>query len=278
MKINDLNAMVTSSEAIYESVINTNSEKEVMEFLDTYQSVIGIFHEREQYKNGKTTVSDSMKIFYEVNSVELDILNNRAFQLFKKAMNQVKTIRATSALIAHSVFLGGSTEGVVTSQDIYASTMSHSDPNSEVTLDILLNKYKVSDKNIALRRAGHQGNVIDVELLITKFGADVNGRSSNGFTALDWAFYNNQMEPYGVFHTLCWLKADQTTLKPLLSKYTHDDENEYPIKDIALARAIEAENKTDINILVNRYKADMDAARAIIDTSGSMDPTSSIKL
>lgn len=163
-----------------------------------------------------------------------------------------------------SFFVPANSDGVVTSQAIYSTSMRRSLPQQQ-SLQALLDKYAVKDKNHALRRAAHQGSVEDVETLIQDFGAEVNSKSeSNGFTALDWAFFNDQMAAHGVFNTLCWLKADQSVLKPLLEKYSLDDEAEFPTKNVALARAMAAENEADIKVLVERYKADEDVAEQLL--------------
>lgn len=229
-----------------------------------YFSILDIDINQPSPSNGKTAL-DWINDSKPAESESKRIIRNELIKIGAKV--GVKDSESVSALNTQSIFVPSSNEGVITSQSIYNATMRCSATDGSVTLDSLLKKYKTPDKNVALRRAGHQGNVSDIELLINQFRADVNSRSSNGFTALDWAFYNNQMEPYGVFNTLCWLKADQTTLKPLLAKYTHDDEKEFPLKDLALSRAIRAENQADIDTLVNRYKADMDAATAMLDTN-----------
>lgn len=129
------------------------------------------------------------------------------------------------------------------------------------TLKELQEKYKTDaetglpSKETALRRAAHQGNVGDIEVLIEEYKADINSKSSNGFSSLDWAYFNGHM---GAVNTLCWLKADQSLLRPLLSKYVSDTEAEWPTKDIALCRAAEKGSIKDIEVLVNKYKANLD--------------------
>lgn len=111
-------------------------------------------------------------------------------------------------------------------------------------------------KELALRRAARLGNHRDVEYLITHYNVDINGQSGNGFTALDWAYFGSHME---IVNTLCWLGADQSTLKPLLWKYVLDTESEWPVKEIALKRAVEKENCEDVRLLVTRYEAGIDS-------------------
>ena len=84
------------------------------------------------------------------------------------------------------------------SETIYNSFFSHTNDNSPIpTLQSLQKKYKTStdhtppSKESALRRAAHQGNIQDIEHLINEYEADVKSKSTNGFTALDWAYLNH---------------------------------------------------------------------------------------
>lgn len=147
----------------------------------------------------------------------------------------------------------------VTSRSIY-NTLFGSNADTVPSLNSLLLKYKTSKENslpskeLALRRAGHQGNRTDIEYLVNDYDADIHAKSNNGFTALDWAYLNNHMD---AVNTLCWLGADQSTLKPLLWKYVSKTESEWPTKNIALSRAAERGNQDDLLLLINSYKADI---------------------
>lgn len=63
-----------------------------------------------------------------------------------------------------------------------------------------LNKYKTDkevntpDVNLALRRAAADGNIKDVKFLLDTGKADINSKSSNGKTAIDWARTNKRLE------------------------------------------------------------------------------------
>lgn len=269
MKLSDLKAMVELSELIYEQV-DKSSFKELTEFMGIFSEIYSLFQTRERYKLDHSDIPSELKVFFDENDSELDLLSRKTLALADSIDNEFKKFRSSenSSLVGQffSFFVQSDSNRKVSSSSIYNTGMSQTTNSTSVTLDSILKRYKTKDKNVALRRAAHQGSVAHVELLINHFGADINNKSSNGFTALDWAFYNNQMEPLGVFNTLCWLGADQSTLRPLLEKYVTGDESEFPTKDIALARAMEQENQKDIRILVDKYKADMEKAQEILDT------------
>lgn len=149
---------------------------------------------------------------------------------------------------------------VIKSSDIYAAMMRGSSTDETPALAALQSKYQTANERIvpsaevALRRAAYAGNVDDIEYLVSDYGVDVLATSSNGFSPLDWAYHQNQME---AFDTLCWLGADQSLLKPLLWKYSLDSEPEFPIKNLALCRAAACGNCADIIVLIKRYKADI---------------------
>ncbi|WP_454784641.1 ankyrin repeat domain-containing protein [Legionella sp. WA2024007413] len=268
MKLSDLTAIVRASEIMYQQV-DKSSFKELTEFMGTFSKIYSLFQTRELYKLGNADIPSELKIFFDENDSELDLLTRKTLALADSIDNEFKKFRASknSSLMGQffSFFVESDSDRKVSSSSIYNTGMSQTTSGSSVTLDSILKIYNTKDKNVALRKAAHQGSVTHVELLINNFGADINSKSSNGFTALDWAFYNNKMEPQGVFNTLCWLGADQSTLKPLLGKYVTDDESEFPTKDLALARAMKQENQKDIGILVTKYKADTEKAQEILN-------------
>jgi hypothetical protein len=144
------------------------------------------------------------------------------------------------------------------SSDLFKQLFFHTDGKSAPFLKELQLKYKapketsLPSKELALRRAASKGADKDVSHLISDYGAEVNSKSSNGFTALDWAYFGSHMS---TVNTLCWLGADQTNLKPMLWKYVLDNEAEWPVKEIALQRAGQAGNIKDVKLLVSRYEA-----------------------
>lgn len=148
----------------------------------------------------------------------------------------------------------------MSSQSIYNAMFGKTNNANTPPLNVMRHKYQAStekelpSKETALRRAAAKGNVNDIEYLINDYSVEVNSKSSNGFTALDWAYKNNQMT---AVDTLCWLKADQSILKPLLWKYVLDNESEWPKKDIALWRSAEKGNIKDVRLLVEKYEANI---------------------
>ncbi len=268
MKLSDLKLRVQVSEAMYEQV-DKSSFEELTEFMQTFSKIYAIFQTRERYKVANADIQSELKASFDEHDSELELLSQKTLSLANSIDNEFKKFRSPEnpSLFGKffSFFVPSDSALKVSSSNIYNTGMSQINSNGSVTLDSILKKYKTNDKNVALRRAAHQGSVPDVELLINKLGADIDSQSSNGFTALDWAFYNNQMEPHGVFNTLCWLGANQSTLKPLLGKYVGNDDSEFPAKDIALARALKQGNKTDITALVDKYKADIEKAQEILD-------------
>lgn len=116
------------------------------------------------------------------------------------------------------------------------------------------NEVKPPEVNTALRRAAFKNNNNDVADLLEKYGADINSKSSNGFSAVQWAYYN------GSFKTLNLLasrKASDYEQLKSLRKYVLDTENELPPKDEALRRAAAKGNIDDIKMLVETYQANI---------------------
>ena len=149
-------------------------------------------------------------------------------------------------------------QGFISSTQIYASFM-RSGPTTQSLNGIkrtyqLATESQLPSNETALRRAAFKGNVDHIEALILEYDTAVDARGSNGFTALDWAYHENQMD---ALDALCWLKADQSLLKSLLEKYTLDTEAEWPIKQVALVRSIEAHRLDDVRCLVERYHAEV---------------------
>lgn len=148
----------------------------------------------------------------------------------------------------------------IRSQDIYQTFFGQTDSSEAPTLALLQKKYRIRtdgdalpNRDTCLRRAAFQGCVKDIEFLINNHGADVDGTSSNGKSALEWAYMNNQMK---AFSSLCWLKADQKPIK-FLWNYVTNTESEFPVKDLALCRAAAAGNTEDALHLIERYKANL---------------------
>lgn len=267
MKLNDLKIMVKLSETIYEQ-IDKSSFEELTGFMKTFSEIYTIFQTRERYKIVKANIPSELKALFDENDPELALLSQRTLSLANSIDHEFQKFRTPknpSLLGKFATFFAQSASAPKASSSNSHHTEAHqTDSNNSITLDTILKKYNANDKNIALRRAALQGGVADVELLINKFKADIDSQSSNGFTALDWAFYNDQMEPDGTFTTLCRLGANQSTLKSLLEKYVDNDPSAFPTKDIALARALKKENEADVTILIDKYKANIEKAQEIL--------------
>ncbi len=136
----------------------------------------------------------------------------------------------------------------VLTQNCVKNVLSLNELKQKYRSDNLLNP----SVNVMLRRAAHAGNIDDIETLVLKYRAQINEKSSNGLSALEWAYLSDKMEAVDL---LRWLDADDSQLCTLVHKYMNKAETQLPNKNITLCRAAQRGNAADIERLITRYQA-----------------------
>lgn len=123
----------------------------------------------------------------------------------------------------------------------------------------ICHKYNTDEPDLALRKAAKDGDVSDVECLLLDYNASLDTKSSNGFTALDWALKNGKL-PKQVFLLIYHMQSCDSPAKYLLEN-SHCFE--VADKNSLLAYAIHRKNKTDQALLIDTFQADIYVAREI---------------
>lgn len=149
------------------------------------------------------------------------------------------------------------------SSDSTTTQAGNSQPDERL-LKSLLAQYNTGDLNVALRRAASKGASMDVECMVTHFNADVNSQSaSNQFTALDWALKGGLLSR-DAFELLYQRQQCDSLAKRLWS--ISRDVLTLPNKDDLLAHAIARHCKVDQRLLIEKFDANLDAARLTLMT------------
>jgi len=130
---------------------------------------------------------------------------------------------------------------------------------NEVPLSDILKKNNTDKIDLALRIAAASGQVSDVECLLLDYDACPDNKSSNGFTALDWAL-SKEMLPKETLVLLYHMQTCDSAAKKLLENSLNFEKWR---KNDLLALAIHRRNKSDETILTETFKADIHAAREI---------------
>lgn len=133
-----------------------------------------------------------------------------------------------------------------------------SEPNA-IALSDILQKYRTDNPDLALRKAANAGDSSEVECLLLDYHASPDHKSSNGFTALDWALQSGKL-PKEIFQLLYHMQSSDSAAKHLIDKSFLSSVTD---KNIFLADAIYRKDKADQTLLIDTFKADIYAAREI---------------
>lgn len=136
---------------------------------------------------------------------------------------------------------------------------------AEEKLNGMLKKYGVRTKEQALLLAASQGAVDDVLSLVSEFDAPLNTLcQESGLMPIELAYKHNKFKCVATLLRFHRCKKVYSELVDLLLKYATEEGN-YPYKELALARAMEAQDVNSIKIFIEKYDTNEEHAESLLN-------------